>query len=330
MRFIDEAIIEITSGNGGKGCISFIRTKNQPRGGPDGSNGGQGGHIILRASRELNTLADHKYLRFFQGNPGKNGQSSNKTGAKGKNKLIKVPLGTTIYDNVTNELLSDLTKDGQEFIAAYGGMGGKGNRHFVSSIYRIPRSAQPGKLGERRTLRLELKVLANVGLIGLPNAGKSSFIRSITNAKPKVANYPFTTLSPHLGVIERKSSYPIIIADIPGLIAGAHHGAGLGIKFLKHIERTQLFIYLLDLNNKNPIKDLQTILTEIKAYNTTLLNKTSLIVANKIDLPYTKQKIKHLIKNIKPYGLKFSSISAINNQGINELITIIFAHCKQN
>ncbi len=323
MRFVDEAIIEVASGDGGRGCVSFMRTKYEPRGGPDGGDGGRGGHVTLKASAQVATLADHSYLRHFRGGRGWHGQGANKTGAGGEDKLVIVPLGTAVYDQETGEFLADLTEEGQEFIAVKGGRGGKGNRHFVSSTHRAPRFAQPGEPGEKRTLRLELKVLADVGLIGLPNAGKSSLIRSATAARPKVADYPFTTLSPHLGVAEVEPGQPITIADIPGLVAGAHQGAGLGLKFLKHVERTRLFVHVVDMSAEDPLTDLETILAEIRAYDPRLLDKAGLVAANKLDRPATLDKMDDFRQKVESMGLTVFGVSAVSGQGVDELMRAI-------
>jgi GTP-binding protein len=329
MRFVDEAVIEVASGDGGRGCVSFMRTKYEPRGGPDGGNGGRGGHVTIQASAQVATLADHSYLRHFRGGRGWHGQGSNKTGASGEDKLVTVPVGTAIYDDETGELLADLTEEGQEFIAAEGGRGGKGNRHFVSSTHRSPRFAQPGEPGEKKTLRLELKVLADVGLIGLPNAGKSSLIRAATAARPKVADYPFTTLSPHLGVAEVEPGLPIVIADIPGLVAGAHQGAGLGLKFLKHVERTRLFVHVVDMSAEDPLSDLGVILAEIEAYDPGLMAKAGLVAANKLDLPGTLDKMDDFRQNVESMGLTVFGVSAKSGQGVDELMRAISARLGQ-
>jgi GTP-binding protein len=323
MRFIDETVIEVYSGDGGRGCVSFMRAKYQPKGGPDGGDGGRGGHVIIQASRQVATLADHSYLRYFRADRGRHGQGANKTGAAGEDKLVTVPLGTAVYEYETGELLADLTAEGQKFIATQGGRGGKGNRHFVSSTHRAPRFAQPGESGENRVLRLELKVLADVGLIGLPNAGKSSLIRAATAARPKVADYPFTTLSPHLGVTEVEPGQPITIADIPGLVAGAHQGAGLGLKFLKHVERARLFVHVVDMSAPDYLTDLEIVLGEIRAYDPALLDKTGMVAANKLDLPGTLDKIDDFRKKAGIMGLKVFGVSAASGQGVNQLLRAI-------
>jgi GTP-binding protein len=307
-----------------------MRTKYQPKGGPDGGDGGRGGHVTIRASGQVATLADHSYLRHFRAGRGWHGQGANKTGAAGEDKLVTVPLGTSIYDQETDELLADLTEEGQELIAAKGGRGGKGNRHFVSSTHRAPRFAQPGEPGEKRTLRLELKVLADVGLIGLPNAGKSSLIRAATAARPKVADYPFTTLSPHLGVAEVGPGQPITIADIPGLVAGAHQGAGLGLKFLKHVERTRLFVHVVDMSAEDPLADLETILAEIRAYDPGLMDKAGLVAANKLDLPGTLDKLADFRQKVESAGLTVFGISAASGQGVDELMRAISDRLAQD
>ena len=228
MRFVDEAIIEVAAGNGGKGCVSFLRLRRVPKGGPDGGNGGKGGDVVIRATNRVVTLADHSYLRHFRAGRGMHGQGSNKNGRAGEDKIIEVPMGTLVKDFETGELVADLAGDGQEVAAALGGRGGKGNRHFASSTNRVPRFAQPGEPGQARILRLELKLLADVGLLGLPNAGKSSLIRAMSHARPKVADYPFTTLTPSLGMVQLSEREPFTVADIPGLVEGGAPGRRAG------------------------------------------------------------------------------------------------------
>jgi GTP-binding protein len=320
MRFVDEATIEVAAGDGGRGCVSFLRMRFQPKGGPDGGHGGRGGHVIIRASARVATLADHSYLRHFKAGRGAHGRGAGKDGAAGLDKVLEVPVGTLIHDLTTGEQLADLTTDGQEFIAAKGGRGGKGNRHFVSSTHRSPRFAQPGEPGQTRTLHLDLKLLADVGLVGLPNAGKSSLITAATAARPKVSDYPFTTLTPHLGVVDLGEDRPFVLADIPGLVAGAHQGAGLGLRFLRHIERTRLFLHVVDLSGADPLGDLLTVRAELKAYDPVLAQRASLVAANKLDLPEAQDQLDEFTQKVQAMGLEVWPVSAATGQGVTPLL----------
>jgi GTPase len=320
MRFVDEAIIEVAAGGGGNGCVSFLRQRFQPRGGPNGGDGGRGGHVIIRASNRVITLSDHSYLRHFRAKRGAHGLGSDKTGRAGADKVITVPVGTIVRDAETKELIADMTSNGQELIVAHGGRGGKGNRHFSTSTNRAPRISQPGEDGDRLTLHLELKLLAEVGLIGLPNAGKSSLIRAASAARPKVADYPFTTLTPNLGVVELEGRRPFTMADIPGLVAGAHKGAGLGLKFLKHVERTKLFLHVVDLSADDPLADLWVVREELKAYDPGLAQRSSLVAANKMDLEAARDNLGDFGAQLQEQGLEVLPISALDGQGVAELI----------
>jgi len=246
MRFIDEALIKVTAGHGGPGCVSFRRETFEPRGGPDGGDGGAGGDVIFEATNQLSTLQDFRFKRSYEAGKGSYGSSSNKSGRDGENTVIRIPVGTVLKDAETGEICYDFTKNGEIWIACTGGRGGKGNAHFVTSTFQAPKFAQPGEDGTSRELKLELKLIADVGIIGFPNAGKSTFISRISAARPKIADYPFTTLTPNLGVVEMPELKGFVVADIPGLIEGAHRGMGLGHRFLKHIERTRLFLHVLD------------------------------------------------------------------------------------
>ncbi len=330
MRFVDEAIIEVAAGNGGNGCVSFLRQRFQPKGGPDGGDGGRGGHVILKASNRVVTLSDHSYLRHFRAKRGAHGQGNNKTGRSGADKVVTVPLGTIVRDAETQEIIADLTDDGQEVIVAHGGRGGKGNRHFSSSTNRAPRMAQPGEEGAKRTLHLELKLLAEVGLIGLPNAGKSSLIRAASAARPKVADYPFTTLTPNLGVVELEGQRPFTMADIPGLVAGAHQGAGLGLKFLKHVERTRLFLHVVDLSSDDPLADLWVVREELKAYDPALAERSSLVAANKLDLEASQENLGAFGAGCQEQGLEVIPISALTGQGVPELLAEIASRLQDD
>ncbi len=320
MRFVDEAIIEVAAGDGGNGCVSFLRMRHQPKGGPDGGDGGRGGDVIVVADNRTTTLADHSYLRHFRAGRGAHGQGSDKHGRSGQDKIITVPVGTLVFDEDTGELLGDLTADGQRLKVAAGGRGGKGNHHFATSTNRAPRMAQPGQPGEKRTLRLELKLLASVGLVGLPNAGKSSLIAAASRARPKVADYPFTTLTPNLGVVQVGQYEPFTMADIPGLVAGAHQGAGLGLKFLKHVERCRLFLYVIDLSDEDPLNAFETVAAELLAYSKVMARRISLVAANKIDLPGAGQRLSEFKQALEEKGLKVFAVSALTGQGVAELM----------
>lgn len=283
MQFIDRAEIEVEGGKGGNGMVAFRKEKYVPAGGPSGGNGGKGGSIYLQAVQNLQTLLDFRYSHFFKANDGKRGGPNNCTGATGKDNIIQVPCGSVIYDLETEEILGDLTTDKQMLCVARGGKGGFGNKHFLSNQNRSPEHALPGLEGEHKILRLELKLLAEVGIIGLPNAGKSTLISSLSAARPKIADYPFTTLTPNLGVVKKPSGDGTVFADIPGLIKGAHEGTGLGYEFLRHIERTSLLLHLIDINAENPVKNYQIIQNELKAYGRGLSDRFQIIALNKID-----------------------------------------------
>ncbi|MDP2646199.1 MAG: GTPase ObgE, partial [Desulfobacterales bacterium] len=292
MKFVDEVIIIVQSGDGGKGCVSFRREKFIPRGGPDGGNGGKGGDVLLRTTTRKQTLYHFQHKSHFKAAKGTAGQSSRKTGKNGADIILEIPPGTLIYDASTGELIKDMVGPEETFIVASGGRGGLGNKHFATSTNRAPRFAQPGEPGQVKTLRVELKLLADVGIIGLPNAGKSTLIRSISAACPAVGDYPFTTLSPHLGVVNTGQQEPFVVADIPGLIKGAHRGVGLGIKFLKHIERTRMLIHLLDaagIDPENPLASYDEINGELSMYGQHLAEKPQLVVLNKLDIPAAEQ-----------------------------------------
>jgi len=283
MQFIDQAKIEVKAGNGGDGMVAFRREKYVPAGGPSGGNGGHGGSVVLVAVENLQTLLDFRYLRIFKAEDGKKGGIKNMTGASGEDLRVEVPCGTVIYDAESDEILGDLTYSGQELCIAKGGKGGLGNRHFLSNNNRAPERALPGLPGEERILRLELKLLAEVGIIGLPNAGKSTLISALSAARPKIADYPFTTLVPNLGVVRKPSGDGTVFADIPGLIEGAHQGTGLGHDFLRHIERTRLLLHLVDVTQPDPIAAYETIQAELQAYGRGLSERPQIIALNKID-----------------------------------------------
>ncbi len=317
MKFIDEAKIYVKAGNGGRGCVSFRREKYVPKGGPDGGNAGRGGDVIFAADARLTSLLDFQYRREFKAERGEHGMGSLCSGRDGLDLKIKVPVGTVIKDFDTGELLADLTQDGQEYLSCKGGRGGKGNAHFATSTHQTPRFAQPGEAGTERTLKLELKLLADVGIIGFPNAGKSTLISHISAAKPKIADYPFTTLAPHLGIVKFGE------ADIPGLIEGAHEGKGLGIRFLKHIERTRIFIHLLDLSpltGRDPKKDFEVVNNELKAFNPELAERPQVVALNKIDITGAEESARELLNFFGRLGIKVFAVSAATGKGLDALV----------
>lgn len=334
MKFIDEATIRIFAGDGGNGVATFRREKYEPMGGPSGGDGGRGGSIIIEADRNINTLVDYRYTRVFRAQRGENGRSAECYGAKGEDMLLRVPVGTVISDKASEQMLVDLSEHGQRAQMASGGKGGLGNVHFKSSVNRAPRQCTKGEVGEEFELYLELKVLADVGLLGMPNAGKSTFIRSVSAAKPKVADYPFTTLHPNLGVVRVDAERSFVIADIPGIIEGAAEGAGLGHQFLRHLQRTSLLLHIVDIapfdEAVDPVHEAQAIVEELRKYDESLYDKPRWLVLNKIDmLPETEKVIKKFVKDYGWQGRVFS-ISAISGIGCKELTYAIMQHIDEN
>ena len=325
MKFIDEVKIRVIAGDGGRGCVSFRREKFVPRGGPSGGNGGNGGDVIAVADPQLTTLLDLRYQKLYRAGRGQHGMGSDCHGHRGDDRIIKVPVGTIIRDATTGELIGDLQAAGERVIVATGGRGGKGNAHFVSSTHRSPRFAQPGEPGEERQLDIELRLLADVGIIGLPNAGKSSLISVISSVRPKIADYPFTTLVPNLGVVgyDDKS---FVVADIPGLIEGAHEGHGLGHKFLRHVTRTSLLIHLIDgsqINPDDPLKDWRTVNRELALFDPALAQKPQIVVINKIDLAEAREQAQAIAKELpQPYRPPYL-ISAATTEGIQALVQTV-------
>ncbi|MGH1439134.1 MAG: Obg family GTPase CgtA [Cellvibrionaceae bacterium] len=325
MKFVDEAKISVHAGNGGNGCLSFRREKYIPRGGPDGGDGGDGGSIYIEGDDDLNTLIDYRYQPKYRAKNGESGKGKNCTGGKGDDLVLKVPVGTSIHDIETEELLGDITADGQQLLVAQGGFHGLGNTRFKSSVNRAPRQTSPGSEGEHRDIKLELKVLADVGLLGLPNAGKSTFIRAVSSAKPKVAGYPFTTLVPNLGVVKVQEHRSFVVADIPGLIGGASEGAGLGIRFLKHLTRCRILLHLVDmapLDGSDPVESMRSITEELEKFSPTLAGREIWLVLNKVDmLPEGEVDLRcqDLVDALEWKGKVFS-MAAISQQG-TQLIT---------
>lgn len=326
MKFIDEAKIYVKAGDGGRGCVSFRREKFVPRGGPDGGNGGKGGDIIIRASESHRTLLDLKYKQHHTAKRGGHGKGAEKTGRDSPDVEIIVPVGTLVKDSETGELIADLAVDEQTSIVAKGGTGGKGNAWFATSTNQAPRYAQEGMKGEERWITLELKLLADVGIIGLPNVGKSTFISKMSAAKPKIADYPFTTLVPHLGVVRYGNLETFVIADIPGLIKGAHAGMGMGTRFLRHIERTSVLLHILDISHESHSdawQDFETVNRELTLFSPSLREKPQVVAINKIDLPTTRDRIKKEFDIFERNGIKVLAFSAITGEGIDSVINEI-------
>jgi len=321
--FIDRARTYIKAGDGGDGAVSFRREKYIPAGGPDGGDGGKGGDVIFLVDESIHTLIDFKYRKHYKAEAGKNGSSSNCTGRSGKDLTIRVPPGTIIKDEATGMVMTDLKKPGESFVAAKGGRGGKGNQHFATSARQAPKFAKKGESGEEKWIAIELKLLADVGLIGYPNVGKSTLLSRVSAARPKIADYPFTTLIPNLGVVSLGTEYSFVLADIPGLIEGAHMGAGLGHEFLKHIERTKLLIHMVDVaavEGRNPIEDFNIINDELMNYNSKLAERPQIVAANKVDLPEGEKKLESFKKAIEEKGYRVFSISAATGKGVRELM----------
>jgi GTP-binding protein len=323
-KFIDTAQIVVQAGDGGRGCVSFRREAYVPHGGPNGGDGGNGGSIFIEASRSFQTLIDQQYQQLYRAKRGEHGRGKDQHGASGSDLTIKVPLGTVIFEVETGEVLADLTTEGQRVQAAQGGRGGRGNARFATATRQAPRFAQPGTPGEVRKLRLELKLIADVGLVGLPNAGKSSLLAAFSAARPKIAAYPFTTLTPNLGVVEVEPYGGFVVADIPGLIQGAAQGAGLGIQFLRHIERTHLLVHVVDVSDdaEDPATAMETIEKELRAYNPALLSLPRIIAANKIDLPHAAG-LERIQTRCTSLGLPWEAISALTGDGIPSLLETI-------
>ena len=324
MKFVDESIVNIQAGNGGNGCMSFRREKYIPKGGPDGGDGGDGGSVLLIADESLNTLSDYRYKASFRGECGEPGRGRDCYGKGGEDKILKVPVGTVAFDNETQEMIGDLTEIGETLLIAQGGKGGLGNIHFKSSTNRAPRQTVPGTPGEQREVRLELNVIADVGLLGLPNAGKSTLIRAISAAKPKVANYPFTTLTPNLGVVAVDNNRSFVVADIPGLIEGAAMGAGLGIHFLKHLMRTRLLLHVVDMMpyDGEPAEHAATIAAELKMFSPTLAEHQRFLVLNKMDIvpEDEREERKQAVLDLLEWDGPVFEISAITGEGTKPLI----------
>jgi len=335
MKFVDEAEIRVEAGNGGNGCLSFRREKFVPRGGPDGGDGGKGGDIYLIGNAGLNTLADFRHTRTFRAQHGAKGGGANCTGRSGEDLVIAVPLGTRVVDAETEELIGEVLRADEQLLVAHGGRGGLGNTHFKSSTNRAPRKTTPGAPGEQRELALELQVLADVGLLGLPNAGKSTLLRAISEARPKVADYPFTTLHPHLGVVRVESLKSFVVADIPGLIEGAAEGAGLGVQFLRHLARTRILLHLVDIANPDPehdpVDDVRTIVAELAKFSDDLAARERWLLFTKMDLldaETGKTKTKEIVRQLKWKG-PVHRVSAASGDGCRELCLALMRRLEQ-
>ena len=334
--FVDEAKIHVKAGDGGNGCVAFRREKYVPRGGPSGGDGGHGANVWLVCSQHENTLLRYRYNRLFRADRGRHGEGSNCTGVSGEDMILEVPIGTVVTDENTEEVLADFTKPGDRVLVVKGGRGGRGNQHFAKPWHQAPREHEPGELGAERDLRLTLKLLADVGLVGFPNAGKSTLISRISAARPKIADYPFTTLEPALGVVSAEGiphsgnrgehQRTFVVADLPGLIEGAHKGVGLGTRFLRHVERTRLIAHLIDTSDasqRDPVRDYEIIMGELEAFSPTLIEKPMIVVATKLDMTTDRTRLDELTAFCKKHGLEFHSISSATGEGIKELVFAI-------
>ncbi|MBN2467085.1 MAG: GTPase ObgE [Deltaproteobacteria bacterium] len=326
MRFVDEVKIWVEAGEGGNGCVSFRREKYVPRGGPDGGDGGRGGDVVLVVADKEPTLLDLSYQQYYKAGRGQHGKGKLQHGKRGETREIFVPKGTIVRDVETDDIVQDLIHEGERCVVARGGRGGKGNAHFKSSTNQAPKIAQEGGKGGKRRLKLELKLLADVGIVGLPNAGKSTLLSRISAAHPKVASYPFTTLTPHLGVVSADDSEGFVVADIPGIIEGAHQGAGLGLRFLRHIERTNLLVIILDLgciDPHDPGREYRIIIKELESYNSSLIQRPRVVALNKVDVMPSQKVAPEVISYYHDVAYPFVLISAVTGQGIGELLSLI-------
>ena len=335
--FVDEVDIHVTAGDGGNGCVSFRREKFVPRGGPNGGDGGGGGSVFIVASRRKNTLIDFRYHPEFEARRGRHGEGSNRTGQTSEDLEIDVPVGTLVFERVsaadaheggdTFELLADLADEGQRVLVAKGGRGGRGNARFVSSTNRAPRRSEPGEAGEERQLRLQLKLLADAGLVGFPNVGKSTLIAHISAARPKIADYPFTTLTPNLGVVTLSGDRSFVVADVPGLIEGAHAGQGLGDRFLRHIERTKVLIHVVDVSSasgRDPVSDFDIINNELRLFDPAVAAKPQIVAANKVDALDDPSRLERLEQHVRKQGLTLHRISGVTGEGVDALLAAVW------
>lgn len=326
--FIDEVRIRVKAGDGGNGCLAFRREKYVPRGGPSGGDGGRGGDIVMVASEHYNTLLHYRFNPEHKAERGRHGEGSNRTGREGEPAELPVPVGTIVYNHDTGELIHDFTQAGERFTIARGGRGGRGNARFATSTHQAPTEHEPGRPGEEKHLRLELKLLADVGLVGFPNAGKSTLISVISAARPKIADYPFTTLEPNLGVVQLDDYRSFVVADLPGLIEGAHLGHGLGIQFLKHIERTRLLAHLVDVSEasgRDPVEDFEIVMNELREFSAELAAKPMMVVATKMDAAQDSRRVRSLEKLAHARSLPFFRISSATGEGISDLKRVLAA-----
>jgi GTP-binding protein len=330
MQFIDECTVTVRAGRGGDGCAAFNRTKNDPRGGPAGGDGGNGGSVIFVADAQLSTLLDLRYQREYKAERGEDGQGRDKYGRGGQDTIVRVPAGTVVFDDESGETLCDLVEAGQRFIAAQGGHGGKGNIHFATATYQAPHRAEAGEPGQARVLRLELRLLADVGLLGYPNVGKSTFVSAVSRARPKIADYPFTTLAPHLGVVGLSGGRSFVVADIPGLIEGAADGHGLGHRFLRHVERARVLLHLLEVpadpegSDRDPMKDHDVINRELERFDPELARRPQLVALGKMDLPATQAAYPALKAAFAARGIELHAVSAASHEGLAALLEALW------
>ncbi|MFQ5665479.1 MAG: GTPase ObgE [Candidatus Binatia bacterium] len=326
MKFIDEAEVEVRAGDGGRGCVSFLREKHRPRGGPNGGDGGDGGDVVFVVDTGLTTLLDFKFQPLIRAERGAHGRGKQQSGKRGESRHVRVPLGTIVRDAATGEVIADLHAPDARVVVARGGHGGRGNMHFATPTNQAPRFAQPGSPGQQRRLQLELRLMADVGLVGYPNAGKSTLISKVSAVRPRIAAYPFSTLVPHLGVVRFDDEGSFVLADVPGLIEGAHRGAGLGHRFLRHLSRTGLLIHLLDaggLSGRDPISDYDTINEELHAFDVVLAAKPQVVVANKLDLSGARERYRTLQAHFAQRGIELHGISAATGEGVAALMRLV-------
>jgi len=323
VQFVDQAIIHVRAGDGGKGAVAFRREKYVPKGGPSGGDGGDGGSVVLVVDRGLSTLLDFRYRKEYRAEAGQPGANKDMYGRAGADLVLRVPPGTEVYDDATGDRLADLKADGDRFVAAQGGKGGRGNIHFATSTDRAPRKSEPGTHGEERALRLDLKLLADVGLLGFPNVGKSSLVARISAARPKIADYPFTTLVPNLGMVRLPGERSFVVADIPGLVEGAAEGVGLGVRFLRHVERTRVLVHLLDASagpGRTPLRDFETINRELAHFDSELAGRPQIVVLNKVDLPDVRRRWKQLAAPFARRKIRLLAMSAVTGEGVSDLL----------
>lgn len=330
MQFIDEARVHVKAGDGGNGSAAMRREAHTPRGGPSGGDGGNGGAVVVAADPQLSTLLDYKYKRHYKAQRGEDGRGKDQYGKAGEDLILRVPVGTVVYDDDTGETLADLDTAGARHVACHGGRGGRGNIHFKTPWNRAPRTAEPGTPGEERTLRLELKLLADVGLLGHPSVGKSTLIARVSRARPKIGDYPFTTLIPNLGMVRLSDERSMVIADIPGLIEGASEGAGLGHRFLRHVERTRVLLHMLEANelagpDREPVRDFDTLNRELEQYAPELAGKPQVVVLNKIDLPEARAAAEELRARLAERGIELYVMSAATGEGVQEVLELLWA-----